>query len=133
MTEETTGFYSATWTAPQNLVATNLIVELVYVAEDGTEIFETAQGKITVKGSVENMPENTIIIGDEALDIDFLNSDAQAQEKLLNWYNSGKSVYIKLQSNLIVDQDGREVNLKVLPNRLIHKDIFGTVRIFEKQ
>lgn len=133
MTEETAGFYSATWTAPQNLVATNLIIELVYIAEDGTETFETAQGKITVKGTVENMPENTIIIGNEAFDIDFLNSNAQAQEKLLNWYNSGKSVYIKLQANLIVDQDGKEVNLNVIPSRLIHKDVFGTVRIFEKQ
>lgn len=133
MVEESTGFYTATWTAPQNFVATNLIVELVYVTADGTEIFTTAEGKITVKGSVENMPENTIIIGNEAFDIDYLNSNAEAQEKLLNWYSSGKSIYIKLQANLIVDQNGKQVNMNIIPDRLIHKDIFGTTRVFEKQ
>lgn len=133
MIEETTGFYTATWTAPQNFVATNLIVELVYVTADGTETFATAEGKITVKGNIENMPENTVIIGSDAFDIEYLNKNAEAQKKLLDWYNSGKTVYIKLQANLIVDQNGKEVNIKLLPNRLIHKDIFGTIRVFEKQ
>ncbi len=132
MTEETAGFYTAVWTAPQDLVATDLIVELVYIAQDGTEIIETAEGKITVKGSVEDIPVNTVIIGDEAFDMDFLNKNAAAQAKLLEWHNAGRTVYIKLQSNLIVDQNGKEVEFNVLPNRLLHMDIFGTMRIFEK-
>ena len=133
MEEVRPGFYSATWTSPQNLVATGLTVELTYIAEDGTEIIETAQGKITVIGALENMPTNSVIIGSEAFDIEYLNNNADAQIKLLNWYNSGNSIYIKLSANLIVDQNGREVNLRLLPNRLVHKDAFGTVRIFEKQ
>ena len=132
MVEENAGFYTAVWTAPQGLVATDLIVELVYIAQDGTEIFEVAEGKITAIGDVEDMPSNTVIIGEEAFDMDYLNKNATAQMKLIDWINAGGTVYIKLQSNLIVDQNGKEVSLNVLPDRLLHIDELGTVRIFEK-
>ncbi len=133
MVEETAGFYSANWTASENLVATNLIVELVYITTDGTEVFSTAEGKITVKGSIDDMPANTVIIGNQAYDIDFLNKNAEAQEALLNWYSLGNPIYIKLKANVIVDNYGREANINLIPNRLVHKDALGTIRIFEKK
>lgn len=132
MLEESAGLYTAVWTAPHDLVATDLIVKLTYVDKDGVEIIETAKGKISVKGSVEDMPTNTVIIGDEAFDIDFLNKNAVAQMKLIDWYNTGNTVYIKLQSNLIVDHNGNKIELSILPDRLLHMDKSGTVRIFEK-
>lgn len=132
MTEETAGLYTAVWTAPQDLVATNLAVELIYISEDGTEIIEIAEGKITVKGSVQNIPVNSVIIGDEAFDMDFLNSNVSAQMKLIEWSNAGKPVYVKIQPNIIVDENGKQVGLDILPNRLIHMDVFGVIRIFEK-
>lgn len=132
MTEENEGFYSAVWTAPQGLIATNLIVELLYIDQAGNEIIEVAEGKITVKGSIQDIPTNSVIIGNEAFNMDFLNTNADAQIKFLDWINAGKLVYIKLQPNLIVDLDGNEVKLNVLPERLLHTDVFGTVRIFEK-
>jgi len=132
MTEEMTGLYTADWTAPEELIATDLAVEVIYIAEDGTEIIETAEGKVTVKGSMKNIPVNSVILGDEAFDMDFLNSNASVQLKLIEWHNDGKPVYIKIQSNVIVDEDGNQVGLDILPGRLIHKDIFGVIRIFEK-
>ena len=132
MTEESPGLYTATWTAPDGFIASNLAIEVVYVAEDSTEIFETAEGRVTVKGAMKNIPANSIILGDEAFDMDLLDNDASAQRKLTEWYNTGKPVYIKLGSNTIVDEDGNLVDLDILPNRLIHKDAFGTIRIFER-
>ena len=131
MAEESSGLYTATWTAPDGFIASNLAIEVVYIAEDGTEIFEIAEGRVTVKGAMKNMPANSIILGDEAFDMDFLDNDASTQRKLTEWYNAGNPVYIKLGFDTIVDEDGNLVNLDILPNRLIHKDAFGTIRIFE--
>lgn len=130
MIEEIPGFYTATWTAPAGFVATNMIVELVYIAEDGSETYAVAEGKITVIDNIDNMPINVVIIGNEAFSMDFLNKNAQAQEKFLNWMNLGNDVYIRLNRSLVVDQDGREVDIKLLPNRIIYIDEDG-VKIFE--
>ena len=133
MTEETEGFYKATWIAPDGFIATDLQIEVVYVAEDGTQLIERAGGKLTVRGLMTNVPGNSVILGDEAFDMDFLNNNANAQQKLTNWYNTGRPVYIKLNSNTIVDGNGKPVGIDTLPNRLIHHDIYGVIRIFERQ
>ena len=93
MTEVEPGFYKATWTVPEGLVASGLLIELVYLAEDGEEIYATVPGKVTIIGSLEEMPVNSVIIGDEAFDMDYLETNAYAQSRFIQWANQGKPVY----------------------------------------
>ncbi len=132
MTEESTGLYSAVWTAPEGFTASNLAIEVVYIAEDGTEIFETAEGSVTVKGAMKNMPVNSVILGDEAFDMDFLDRDADAQRKLTKWYNEGREVLIKINDTTIVTEEGDRVNIDELPDLITYFDIRGNMTYYEK-
>lgn len=132
MTEQSPGFYTATWTVPEGLVASNMEIEVVYVDVNGNETFETAEGKVSVKGLMTNVPINSVILGDEAFDIDYINNNAKAQRKLMEWKNNGKLIYIKLNSDTIVDADGEIVGKSILPDRLVYHGINGTVGIYEK-
>ncbi|MDR7857505.1 S8 family serine peptidase [Tissierella sp.] len=132
MPEGEAGLYTATWFVPSGFVASNLQVEVIYVDAEGVQTYGIAAGKVTVIGAMEEVPVNSVIIGDEAFDMDYLNTDAYAQSKLIEWYNSGSPVYIKLNNNTIVDDSGRQIGIESLPTRLIHHDIFGETRIFEK-
>ena len=132
MTEEEPGLYTATWFVPSGFVASNLQVEVIYVDADGLEICEIANGRITVIGSMEDVPVNSVIIGDEAFDMDYLNTNGYAQSRLLEAYNTGNPVYIKLNNNSLVDENGNLVGIESLPNRLIHIDMFGDTRVFER-
>ena len=132
MTEQSPEFYTAIWTVPEGLVASNMEIEVVYVDVDGNETFETAEGKVSVKGLMTNVPINSIILGDEAFDIDYINNNAKAQRKLMEWKNNGKLIYINLNSDTIVDADGNIVGKNILPDRLIYHGINGTVGIYER-
>ncbi|NLK43197.1 MAG: S8 family serine peptidase [Tissierellia bacterium] len=131
MTEVEPGFYKATWTVPEGLVASGLLIELVYLAEDGEEIYATVPGKVTIIGSLEEMPVNSVIIGNEAFDMDVLETNANAQRKFIEWANQGKPVYIKISERNIVDMGGKIVSTDLLPARLTHIDSLGTIRIFQ--
>ena len=92
----------------KGIVAENLIVDIVFTSKEGITIFETARGKVTILDvdepedpiedqPMENLPSNTVIIGDEAFDIRYLNNNEEAQLKLIEWYSQGKEIYIKLK------------------------------------
>lgn len=132
MEEKSPGYYEATWTPGQNVVVSGLQVELKYIAEDGTEIIEIAEGKITVKASMDSMPGNSVIIGDQAFDMDYLNNSGYAQKMLINWVNAGNQVFIKLNANTIVNEDGARVGIEALADRISHYDVTGNIKIFEK-
>src|SRR5690606_36346797 len=104
---------------------------LVYLAEDGEEIYATVPGKVTIIGSLEEMPVNSVIIGNEAFDMDVLETNANAQRKFIEWANQGKPVYIKISERNIVDMGGKIVSTDLLPARLTHIDSLGTIRIFQ--
>lgn len=133
MPEVEPGLYKATWTVPEGLIVSGLIIEVVYIAPDGQEIIATAPGRVTIVGSLEEMPANSVILGNEAFDLAYLERNAQAQAKLIEWINSGRAVYVKLETGVIVDFNGAIVGMNMLPDRLIHVDSLGTVRIFEKK
>ena len=81
---------------------------------------------------MENLPSNTVIIGDEAFDIRYLNNNEEAQLKLIEWYSQGKDIYIKLSANLIVNIRGDEVDIDELPKELIYYDANGQITVYVK-
>ncbi|HAQ41330.1 MAG TPA: hypothetical protein DCM73_11175, partial [Clostridiales bacterium] len=131
MTEVEPGFYRAIYKAHDGVIASNLQVEVIFTGEDGTTLTEIAEGKITLVGDIEDIPVSAVIIGDEAFDTDYLNNNARAQAKLLEWYNSEKAVYIKLNNDTFVTEDGEKVSIDVLPELLQYFDETG-VKLYAK-
>ena len=78
------------------------------------------------------MPVNTIIIGDEAFDMDFMNTNADAQRKLVEWFNQGGEAFIKINHDTIVDGEGGMVTIDELPDSITYFDIDGNVTYYEK-
>ncbi len=132
MTEEN-GLYTGTWEVPAGLVATGLRVQIVYVSAFGTKVTDMADGRVTVIGNIQNLATNSIIVGDEAFDAEFLNNSSYAQSKLLEWYNAGGIVYIKLNDTDIVTEQGQEVTIEELPDFITHFDINGDITYYDKQ
>ncbi|WMM26777.1 S8 family serine peptidase [Tissierella sp. MB52-C2] len=131
MTEED-GLYTGTFTAPAGLVATGLKVQVVYVSEYGVKVTEMAEGRVTVIGNIKDLISNTMIIGDEAFDMDFLDNDASAQRKLTEWYNTGGEVYIKLNDTTMVNEEGEIIAIDELPDFITYFDIRGNMTYYEK-
>ncbi|WP_352418802.1 S8 family serine peptidase [Proteiniborus sp.] len=131
MSEEN-GLYRGIWTVPEGLVASGLQIEVTYVCEDGTKLYEIADGRVTIIGDMENLPVNAVIIDGEAFDMDFLNNNSGAQRKLINWINSGNQVYIKLNENTIVNYSGEREDIELLPQRVIYFNVEGNITFYEK-
>lgn len=131
MTEEN-GVYTGTWTVSEGLIASDLQIEVIFVCEDGTMLYEIADGKVTVVGEMEDLPTNAVIIDGEAFDMDFLNNNSDAQRKLINWVNSGNQVYIKLNENTLVNDVGEKIDLELLPQRITYFDVKGNIKFFEQ-
>ena len=74
----------------------------IQITEDGELIFLDPDVDPTDGELMENLPSNTVIIGDTAYDIRYLNNNEEAQLKLIEWYSKGEEIYIKLSTNLIV-------------------------------
>ena len=86
MSEVEPGFYSATYTAHEGVIASNLQVEVIFEGADGTTLTEIADGKITLVGDTEagyteDMPISDVILGDETSDREHLNSKSEAHAK----------------------------------------------------
>ena len=132
MTETEEGLYEGTWTVPEGVAATGLQVQVIFIDQYGHEITAIAEGRVTIIGNMEYLAANTVIIGDEAFDIEYLNNNASAQIKLIEWFNSGREVYIKLNENTIVNQAGELVDMNVLPEAVTYYDAAGNVLFYEK-
>ncbi len=130
---EVDGLFTGTWEVPQGLVATGLRIQFVYVSAYGTKVTKMAEGRVTVIGNIENLAANSIIIDNESFDIEFLNNNAYAQSKLIEWYNAGGTIYIKLNDTDIVTQQGKQVSIDKLPDFLTHFDMNGDITYYEKQ
>ena len=129
---EVDGLYSGTWTVPANLVATGLKVQVVYVNEYGFKITKLAEGSVTVIGNLVDLVVNSMIIGNEAFDMDYLNTNAYAQSRLMEAYNSREEVYIKLNENTIVNGEGEMITINELPEEVRYFDINGDILYFAK-
>jgi len=131
MTEED-GVYTGTWTVPERLVATGLKVQVIYISEYGVKVTETAEGKVDIIGNIEDLISNSMIIGDEAFNMEFMDSDADAQRKLIEWHNTGKEVFVKINDTTIVDEEGGRVDIDELPDLITYFDISGNMTYYEK-
>ncbi|MDR7857932.1 MAG: hypothetical protein RIN63_15215, partial [Tissierella sp.] len=129
---EVDGLYTGTWTVPANLVATGLKVQVVYVNEYGFKITKMAAGSVTVIGNMADLVNNTMVIGNEAFDMDYVNTNAYAQSRLIEAYNAGEEVYIKLNENTIVNGEGQMRSIVELPDEVTYFDINGEVLYYAK-
>ncbi len=130
MQETQSGLYTATFTADGTVAASDLQIEVIF-EKNGVTHTQIANGRLTLIGGMQNLPVSAVIIGDEAFDINYLNTDAYAQEKLLEWYNTGKVVYIKLADDTIVTSSGQEASYELLPETVRYFDTTG-IKIFSK-
>ncbi|MDR7857010.1 hypothetical protein, partial [Tissierella sp.] len=125
MTEVSPGLYKATYTAHDGVVASNLQIEVIFVGADGTRLSQIAEGKLTLVGNMQALPVSSVIIGDEAFDMDYLNNNAYAQARLIEAYNNGEEIYTKLNENTIVTETGRKVTIDVLPEMVRYHNTQG--------
>ncbi|QSX05987.1 S8 family serine peptidase [Sedimentibacter sp. zth1] len=132
MIEVTPGFYRGLWTVPETMVVSNLQIEVLLVTEDNIRMLDIAEGRITVVGQMNMLPVNSVIVGEEAYDINYLNSNSEAQEKLIEWLDLGNQVYIKLDNDDIVDFDGQIVSYELLPQRITYYNSNGNITFYSK-
>lgn len=130
--DEVDGLYTGIWTVPTGYVGTDLQVQVVYISESGFEVTEIAEGKLTLIGEMEDIPVSATVVDDEAFDAVYLEDNAEAQRKLIEWINSGNQIYMKLNEDTLVDADGNRVNIEDLPERITYFDEDGEVLFFEK-
>ncbi|WP_192929719.1 S8 family serine peptidase [Alkaliphilus serpentinus] len=81
---------------------------------------------------MSELPTNTVIVGEEAFDMEYLNNNADAQMKLIEAYNGEDSVYIKLDDDTIVSADGSVVSIEVLPETILYYDADGNISVYSK-
>ena len=132
MKEGPNGFYSATWTAPEGLVISDLTVMFTLETSDGQVLTNVADGKITVIGAMKNLPINSVIVDKKAFDVEYLNKTAEVQSELIEWLNSGGEVYYKVDSETLVDIEGKQVDMNVLPDKLVYFDANGNASHYKK-
>ena len=131
MTEAEPGLYIGTWDIPEGFAIKNGVVEFEFIDPFGNEKVALAPGRVTIFGiSMDKLPVNAVIVGDEAFDIEFLNNDSNAQIKLISWNGP---IYIKLGSNVIVNLNGELVDSdEALPGLLTYYSREGYPMIYEK-
>ena len=126
------GLYEGYWTVPEGIAATDLQVQIINTDPYGNIVYALAEGRVTIIGDMRYLANNTVIVGDEAFDIDFLNNNSSAQAKLIERQSRGKEIYIKIDESTIVNIDGKSVGIEALPQYLIYYDEIGNVLYYEK-
>lgn len=81
---------------------------------------------------MESLPINTIILGNEAYDTGYLNSNREAQNKLRRYHDEGKEIYVKISKNKIANIRGGMASIDELPDELIYYDINGKTTKYVK-
>ena len=136
MKEIEPGLYAATITLPEGFKIQNGLVEFVFTDEAGNRVTAIAPGRVTVIDEsvepMEDLPVNAVIVGDEAYDINYLNTNSDAQMKLINYFNEGNEIYVKLGDDLIVNTEGEIVGMDVLPDELTYYDADGRTTKYVK-
>jgi len=137
MVEETPGFYRGTWTVPEGLIVENLRIDISFISLEGKDISATARGRVTIVPyedalPMEDLPVNAVIVGDEAYDIYYLNNNSNAQARLIQYFNEGKEIYIKLSQDTIVNIEGRIAGMEELPDELTYYDANGQTTRYVK-
>lgn len=129
------GFYEGTWAIPEGFTVTNWLIEIEFIDAVGNKTVTIAPGKVTIAPSIqtepmEKLPPKTVIIGDEAFDIRYLNCNAEVQGKLIKRYEQQEKIYIKLNKDVTVDIKGVVQALDSLPNRLTYIDADANIVVY---
>ena len=136
MVEEEPGLYVGTLVIPEGFAVIDGVVEFEFIDQAGNKVKAVAPGRVTVIGEgvqpMENLPVNAVIVGDEAYDINYLNNNSDVQMKLIDYFNEGNDIYIKLAADLIVNHEGQIVGLDALPDELVYYDENGRTTIYVK-
>ncbi|WIV12986.1 S8 family serine peptidase [Proteiniborus sp. MB09-C3] len=131
MTEED-GLYTGTWAVPEGYVGTGLQVQVVYISESGFTITRIAEGRLTLIGDMENLAMNTVIVDNEAFNMDYLDNNPEAQAKMIEWLDTGNQIYFKLSEDTLVDGNGEIINIRLLPQRVTYFDVNGSITFYEQ-
>lgn len=138
MEEIEPGLYKGEWIVPKGIVAEDLIVDIMFISKEGVVVFEIAKGRVSVLESNDqsellvNLPANTVIVGNKAFNIKYLNNNEVAQEELINWVKTGNEVYIKLNKDVIVNAEGELIDTRQLPDELVYYDVDGEARVYRR-
>lgn len=132
MNEGSDGFYSARLTAPEGAAASDLLIEFTLEFDDGKKLYNTADGRITIVGAMEDLVSNSVVVGDYAFDMDYLNNNGDSQSKLIKWLDLRKQVYYKVDLNTLINKDGQRATIYDLPIRLSHFDPFGYMTYYQR-
>lgn len=131
MVEGPNGFYSTTWLVPEGLIVSDLQVEVILIVDE-QRLNKFADGKITVVGSMEYLPNNSIIINDEAFDSIYIDRNVEAQRKLMEAIKTGTPVYTKISKTKVIDMEGNLASIDILPRTIKFFDANGNIRIYER-
>ena len=85
MTETEEGLYVGTWTVPEGLAVTDLQVQVIFVDQYGYEVSAIADGRVTVIANIEYMADNTMIVDDEAFELEYANRNSDVQSKMIEF------------------------------------------------
>jgi len=131
---ETDGLYTGQWVVPEDIGVRELYVEVIYIDSFGAETIGLAAGKLILveRKPLGELPVNTVIVGNEAYDINYLNNNSNAQIKLVDYHNEGNEIYIKTEEGTIVSLEEEIVSIDELPDVLIYYDINGEITKYVK-
>lgn len=131
---ETDGLYTGQWVVPEDIGVMELYVEVIYIDSFGAETIGLAAGKLILveRKPLGELPVNTVIVGNEAYDINYLNNNSNAQIKLVDYHNEGNEIYIKTEEGTIVSLEEEIVSIDELPDVLIYYDINGEITKYVK-
>lgn len=128
---EVDGLYSGSWVVPAGLVGNNLQIEVIYIAENGSRLSEMAEGRVSIVRDIKDLPNNSVIMGSTAFDIEYLNNNEESQLALIEWLNAGNGIYVKIDG-IIIDEAGKIVEIDVLADKITHYDRNGNSWVYIK-
>ena len=92
-----------------------------------------AEGRVSIVRDIKDLPNNSVIMGSTAFDIEYLNNlqKKKSQLALIEWLNAGNGIYVKI-NRIIIDEAGKTVVIDVLADKITHYDRNGNSWVYIK-
>lgn len=87
----------------------------IKIYDENENLIYTFEDVVLDTASVSRMrflDATSIILGNEEFDIDYLNSNSDAQGKLIRFMNSGNEIYIRLKNNTVINLEGKIIKIE---------------------
>lgn len=103
--------------------------ESPYIYIYSPELLGTNNGEKVVENPdvMLELPDNSVIVGKKAYDMDYLAINTQAQLHLLFNHNLGHEIFVKLGHNDFITMDGDPIDARSLPTTVMYYDIDGYI------